>query len=152
MVRVHVGIQDATQTTGQTPSDAVCDCRRAGGRVGGMVVRHRVLLPSRPADGAACGPDRTGPARLEALGQHLVLGQRRVDVVRARARLPAVLAELDPQLLHLVVVEVLLHQVALPLHPSPDVRGNVGDHPGHEELHHEDDVLAGEGTQRVVRK
>lgn len=94
--------------------------------------------------------DRIGPTRLKALGQHLMLGQRRVDVVRACARLPAVLAELDLQLLHLVVVEVLLHQVALPLHPSPDVGRNVGDHPGHEELHHEDNVLPGEGTQIAV--
>lgn len=79
-----------------------------------------------------------------------MLGQRRVDVVRACARLTVVLAELDLELLHLVVVEVLLHQVALSLHPSPDVRGNVGDHPRHEELHHEDDVLPGEGTRSEV--
>lgn len=82
------------------------------------------------------------PAGLEALGEHLVFGQRRVDHGRA-GTVVSVVAELVLQPLHLVVVEILLDQVALSLYPSPHVRGNVGNHPGHEELHQEHDVLKG---------
>lgn len=52
-----------------------------------------------------------------------------------------VMAELDLQLLHFIVVEVLLDKVALSFHPSSYIRGNVGNHPGHKELHNEYDML-----------
>lgn len=61
----------------------------------------------------------------------------------------AVLAELDSQFLHFIVMEVLLDQVALSLYSSPHVRGNVGDHPGHKELDHEHDMLWMERAQQV---
>lgn len=51
------------------------------------------------------------------------------------------MAELNLQLLHLIVVEIFLDQVAFSFHPSSDIRGNVRDHPGYKELHHEDNVL-----------
>lgn len=53
----------------------------------------------------------------------------------------AVLAELDLQLFHFIVMEILLDQVALSLNPGPHVRGNIRNHPGHEELYQEDDML-----------
>ncbi|KAF3854927.1 hypothetical protein F7725_022982, partial [Dissostichus mawsoni] len=52
-----------------------------------------------------------------------------------------VLAELDLQLLHFIVMEILLDQVALPLHSSPHVRGNIRNHPGNKELDQERNVL-----------
>lgn len=61
----------------------------------------------------------------------------------------AVLAELDLQLLHFIVMEILLDQVALTLHSSPHVRGNVGNHPGHEELDQEHDMLWRKNAQQV---
>lgn len=53
----------------------------------------------------------------------------------------AVLAELDLQLFHFVVMEILLDQVALSLNPGPHVRGNIRNHPGHKELYQEDHML-----------
>lgn len=53
----------------------------------------------------------------------------------------AILAQLDLQLLHFVVMEILLDQVALSLHSRPHVSGNVGNHPGHEELDQEHNML-----------
>ncbi len=61
----------------------------------------------------------------------------------------AVFAELDLQLLHFIVMEILLDQVALSLHSSPHVRGNVGNHPGHEELDHEHDMLRRKNAKQV---
>lgn len=52
-----------------------------------------------------------------------------------------VLAELDLQLLHFIVMEILLDQVALSLHSSPHVRGNIRNHPGNKELDQERNVL-----------
>lgn len=61
----------------------------------------------------------------------------------------AVKAELDLQLLHFIVVEILLDQVALSLHPSPHIGGNIGNHPGHKELHQEYDMLPRKKAQQV---
>lgn len=53
----------------------------------------------------------------------------------------AVLAELDLELLHLVVMEILLDQVALSLYSSLHIGRNVGNHPGHKELDNEHHML-----------
>jgi len=78
-----------------------------------------------------------------------VFGYRRIDHGRAGTITEAVLAELDLQFLHLVVVEVLLDQVALSLDTSPHVRGNIRNQPGHEELDHKHNMLWREKARRV---
>ena len=60
-----------------------------------------------------------------------------------------VVAELNLQLLHLVVMEILLDQVALSLYSSPHVVGNVGNHPGHKELYQEHNMLWRKKAQQV---
>lgn len=78
-----------------------------------------------------------------------MLGYRWIDHGRARAVIVGVLAELDLQLLHFVVMEILLDQVALSLHACPHVRGNIRNHPGHEELDHKHNMLRWEKAREV---
>lgn len=58
------------------------------------------------------------------------------------------LAELQCDLLHVVVVQVLLHHVALVLYAVLNFRRDIRDQPRHEELHHEHHMLGG-GTKIV---
>lgn len=104
--------------------------------------------PPRGRDNSVLDPDRSpwvtpslrgggGGGGLQALGQNPVrrggrFGRRLGDEAGAQLHL---------QPLHLVVVQVLLHQVALALDPRLHVRRDVGDHPRHEELDHEHHVL-----------
>ena len=97
-----------------------------------------MLAPGRWALGAG----------LETLREYLVCVYGRVDHGGAGAVAP--LDELVLQLLHLVVVQVLLDEVALPLHSGLHVGRNVGDQPGHEELHGEHHVLR-EAEETVQR-
>lgn len=70
-----------------------------------------------------------------------MFGYRRIDHGRASTLVVVDLAELNLQLLHFVVVEILLDQVTLSLDSSTHFRGNIGNHPGHKELDHEHNVL-----------
>lgn len=60
-----------------------------------------------------------------------------------------VLAELDLQLLHFIVMEILLDQVPLSLYTSPHIRGNIRNHPGHKELDQEHDMLQRKKAQQM---
>lgn len=59
------------------------------------------------------------------------------------------LAELDPQFLYFIVMEILLDQVAFSLYPSLHFRGNIGNHPGHKELHQEHNMLWRKKAQQL---
>ena len=96
-----------------------------------------------------CG-ETTHTQVLEALREHFVGGQRGVDHGGAGAVVVGVAGQLVFELLHLVVVEVLLHQVALPLHARLHLRRDVRDQPGHEVLDQEDHVLQERGQGQLV--
>lgn len=53
----------------------------------------------------------------------------------------SVLTQLLFQLLHLIVVQVLLHQVAFPLYTGLHIRWHIWDQPCHKELHHKHNML-----------
>ena len=101
-----------------------------------VCTRNQTRLQKAGEEGA--GPWALG-AGLETLREYLVSVKGRVNHGGAGA--VALLNELFLQFLHLVVVQVLLNEVAFPLHSGFHVRRNVRDHPGHEELHGEHHML-----------
>lgn len=61
----------------------------------------------------------------------------------------AILTELDFQLLHFIVMEILLDEVALSLYSSLHFRGNIRNHPGHKELDQKHNMLWNKKEQQV---
>lgn len=74
----------------------------------------------------------------QAFRQHLVFcscSNFRTDT------LASVLTQLHSELLHLIVVQVFLDQVAFPLYTSLHIRRHIRNQPRHKELHHKHNML-----------
>lgn len=98
----------------------------------------------------APGPSVAQSVTLQALRQRFMLvGRQGHFWLRLREETGTQL-EFEP--LHLVVMQVLLNQVALSLKSSLHACRDVGDHPRHEELHHEHDMLQRENNHTVKKK
>lgn len=82
---------------------------------------------------------KLGSRKLQALGQNfmLVCHQGRVCLWICEETG----AQLEFELLHLVVMQVLLNQVAFSFKSCLHIRWDVWDHPRHEELNHKDHML-----------